>query len=475
MSSGTPLAISREFSRSRPGTGGATLARNHGRRLEVTCESSCRNSGATGPVQAVAARLALFGKVLDSAPFVLWALDKDGVFTLAEGRGLAALGAKPGDWIGRNALEDWKGTAAETNMRRALEGHEFRDTLSVPGPVHFDVWYLPFRDERGEPNGMIGLALDVTREKLIELELREKLATIEQQRERIELFTRALNSAPVVLWAVDEKGDYTLSEGKGLELIGLKAGEAIGLNALEMFRGSPIEAALRRTLAGESVSLQTEAAPGVFFENWYLPQIDPQTGDHRSALGLAIDCSARHRQELELRDKLELIQRQSATIRALATPIIRVWDEVLCLPVIGTVDSQRTADMMTGLLQAIVAEQARYAIVDLTGVAVVDTTTADHLIRLFKAARVLGVTGVLCGIQPAVAQTVVALGMELGDVVTMCTWTGCCGWATSAPRTASSGWFWKRTTEAGASARARRSRAPASAAAWAPGWPASAA
>jgi rsbT co-antagonist protein RsbR len=104
---------------------------------------------------------------------------------------------------------------------------------------------------------------------------------------------------------------------------------------------------------------------------------------------------------------------------ALTTPIIEVWDEVLCLPVIGTVDGARTAEMMQGLLESIVRQQARYAIVDLTGVRVVDTSTADHLIQLFQAARVLGVEGVLCGIRPAVAQTIVGLGLDLGAVKTM--------------------------------------------------------
>jgi rsbT co-antagonist protein RsbR len=97
---------------------------------------------------------------------------------------------------------------------------------------------------------------------------------------------------------------------------------------------------------------------------------------------------------------------------------MKVWDGVVCMPLIGTVDSRRTADIMESLLQTIVAEEVRFAIVDLTGVAVVDTTTADHLIRLFKAAKLLGAEGILCGIQPAVAQTVVALGTELGNVIT---------------------------------------------------------
>ncbi len=142
-------------------------------------------------------------------------------------------------------------------------------------------------------------------------------------------------------------------------------------------------------------------------------------GEVHGATGVALDASLRVRVERELRDKVDLVDRQSSAIRALATPVIQVWDQVLCLPVIGTVDSVRTAEMMQGLLESIVREQARYAIVDLTGVEVVDTSTADHLIQLFRAARVLGVEGILCGIRPAVAQTIVTLGLELGSVKTM--------------------------------------------------------
>ncbi len=363
-------------------------------------------------------KLLLFERVLDSAPLILFALDKDGKTTLSEGKGLSSLGTKPGEWVGRNGLEDFKHTEAFPHLQRALAGEELRASVSLPGPIFHDIWYVPIRGPLGEPDGVMALAIETTNERLIELELRDKLATIEKQRERIELFDRALNTAPLVLWTTDDQGVFTLSEGKGLELMGLAPGEAVGLNALEMFRGAPSEAHLRGALAGQSSTMVAEAAPGVFFDSYYMPLTD-HAGRSIGSMGLGIDSSNRLRTERELRDKLELIERQSATIRALATPIIRVWDEILCLPVIGTVDSQRTADMMTGLLESIVAEQARYAIVDLTGVAVVDTTTADHLIKLFKAAKVLGVAGVLCGIQPAVAQTVVALGMDLGDVVTM--------------------------------------------------------
>jgi rsbT co-antagonist protein RsbR len=233
------------------------------------------------------------------------------------------------------------------------------------------------------------------------------------------MFSRVLETSPIVLWAVDAEGTYTMSEGKGLELLGFHPREQVGLNALEMFKDHPETAqALVQALSGEETRVMTTLAPGVHFENWYMPLRAPDGSVH-GVMGLGIDVSERMKSEQDVRDKLVLIERQSATIRALATPIIQVWDEVLCLPVIGTVDSGRTADMMQGLLEAIVREQARYAIVDLTGVEVVDTSTADHLIQLFRAAKVLGVDGILCGIRPAVAQTVVALGLELGSVRTM--------------------------------------------------------
>jgi anti-anti-sigma factor len=364
-------------------------------------------------------RLQLFLRLLDTAPLVLWSLDRNGIFTMAEGSGLAALGSKPGEWVGRNCLEEWKGTEAEEPLRRALAGEELRRTLTLPGPLTFDCWYLPIRDAEGQPNGMFGLALDITDDRVRETELRDRLATIEAQRAKIDLFTTAVNRAPVTIWMLDMEGKILLSEGGVLHKLGMKPGETIGLNALEMYRGTPVETSIRETLlSGNDTESSIEAAPGVVLDTWCLPVRAEGSGEMQGVIGLSIDASERTRTERELRQKLEVIERQAATIRALATPIIRVWDEILCLPVIGTVDSQRTADMMSSLLTAIQREQARYAIVDLTGVEVVDTSTADHLIRLFKAARVLGVEGVLCGIQPAVAQTIVALGMDLGQVRT---------------------------------------------------------
>ena len=100
----------------------------------------------------------------------------------------------------------------------------------------------------------------------------------------------------------------------------------------------------------------------------------------------------------------------------MATPIIEVWDRVLCLPILGLVDSVRTADIMENLLQTIVNTRARYAILDMTGVEVVDTSTAGHLLGLVRAIELLGAQGIITGIHPNIAQTIVTLGTDLSRI-----------------------------------------------------------
>jgi rsbT co-antagonist protein RsbR len=121
----------------------------------------------------------------------------------------------------------------------------------------------------------------------------------------------------------------------------------------------------------------------------------------------------------ELEAKLETIEMQQAAIRELSTPIIEVWSGVLCLPVVGVVDSQRSAEMTETLLEMIVSKQARTAIVDITGIDVMDTKTADHFIKMARAVRLLGAECVISGINPGIAQTLTHIGVDLTGVRTM--------------------------------------------------------
>jgi rsbT co-antagonist protein RsbR len=122
--------------------------------------------------------------------------------------------------------------------------------------------------------------------------------------------------------------------------------------------------------------------------------------------------------QAQLEEKLATIEKQRAAIRELSTPILEVWDGVLCLPVVGVMDTVRSAEMTTALLEAVVSNKARCTIIDITGIDVMDTRTVDHFMRMARAVRLLGAECVLTGINPHIAQTVVQMGIDLTNIVT---------------------------------------------------------
>lgn len=117
----------------------------------------------------------------------------------------------------------------------------------------------------------------------------------------------------------------------------------------------------------------------------------------------------------------EVIARQQQELLELSTPVVKLWDGVLALPMIGTLDSARTQVVMEALLQRIVETGAEIAIIDITGVPTVDTLTAQHLLKTVTAARLMGADCIISGIRPQIAQTIVHLGVDLADVSTKAT------------------------------------------------------
>ena len=110
--------------------------------------------------------------------------------------------------------------------------------------------------------------------------------------------------------------------------------------------------------------------------------------------------------------------RQQQELLELSTPVVKLWDGILALPIIGTLDSARTQVVMESLLQAVVATNSRYAIIDITGVPTVDTLVAQHLLKTITAARLMGAECIISGVRPQIAQTIVHLGINLEDVIT---------------------------------------------------------
>jgi rsbT co-antagonist protein RsbR len=125
--------------------------------------------------------------------------------------------------------------------------------------------------------------------------------------------------------------------------------------------------------------------------------------------------------QVAMKSREEVIARQQAEMLELSTPVVKLWEGILALPLIGTLDSERTQVVMESLLEEIVRTGAGIAIIDITGVPTVDTLVAQHLLKTVAAARLMGAECIISGIRPQIASTIVHLGVDLGDVSTKAT------------------------------------------------------
>jgi rsbT co-antagonist protein RsbR len=158
----------------------------------------------------------------------------------------------------------------------------------------------------------------------------------------------------------------------------------------------PVFASIRRELSGDQDRL---------FENiWTATEM--------------FDRLANTTTEFFMAAREELISRQQQELLELSTPVVKLWDGILALPIIGTLDSARTQVVMESLLQTVVATNSKFAIIDITGVPTVDTLVAQHLLKTITAARLMGAECIISGVRPQIAQTIVHLGINLEDVIT---------------------------------------------------------
>jgi rsbT co-antagonist protein RsbR len=147
------------------------------------------------------------------------------------------------------------------------------------------------------------------------------------------------------------------------------------------------------------------------------------------AATMLLDSLGLYTTEIHQKSREEVILRQQQELMELSTPVVQLWDGIVALPLIGTLDSARTQVVMESLLQRIVETGASIAVIDITGVPTVDTLVAQHLMKTVAAARLMGADCVISGIRPQIAQTIVHLGVELGAVVTKATLADAFSWA----------------------------------------------
>lgn len=128
--------------------------------------------------------------------------------------------------------------------------------------------------------------------------------------------------------------------------------------------------------------------------------------------------SETQRYERELEEQLATIEKQRAAIKELSTPMIEVWAGVLCVPIVGVIDSSRAGEMTSALLSAVVEKKVRFTIIDITGIEAMDTRATDHFLRMARSVRLLGAECVLSGINPNVARSIIHMGVELSGIQT---------------------------------------------------------
>jgi PAS domain S-box-containing protein len=264
-----------------------------------------------------------------------------------------------------------------------------------------------------------------TRE-LVQLENRDELGQVARSFNQVAtaLLTAGAQRQAVVDNAVD--GILTIDEGGAVRSFNPAAARIFGCPA-DAAIGRPIGALIpaphdhEYQVVGVGREVVGRRADGTMFP-LDLAVGEMRTGEGRAFIAIVHDLTERKRAEAErVRLQEQIIGAQAATLAELSTPLIPINDEVLAMPLIGAIDTQRAQQVLGALLQGIERSRARIAILDITGVPVVDTQVAKTLLIAAHGVRLLGAEIVLTGIRPEVAQTLVGLGIDLGSVVTRST------------------------------------------------------
>ena len=209
---------------------------------------------------------------------------------------------------------------------------------------------------------------------------------------------------------------------------GAQQGDLVNIEAAQWQGVRDLLARISRTRAQQGFS-PSETATFVFsLKQPLFDRLREALATYARALGeemwsttLLLDQLGLYTTETYQKSRDEIIARQQRQLLELSTPVVELWQGVLALPLIGTLDSERTQVVMESLLQKIVETSAPLAIIDITGVPTVDTLVAQHLLKTVAAARLMGADCIISGIRPQIAQTIVHLGVDLADVVTKAT------------------------------------------------------
>jgi PAS domain S-box-containing protein len=257
--------------------------------------------------------------------------------------------------------------------------------------------------------------------------LRQRVAELEQQAQG-DMFRTLLEAAPDAIIIVDTTGHITLVNTQAEKLFNYQRAELIG-QSIEMLvprryrhqhpehRAHYAEDAKVRPMGSNLDLFGCRKDESEFPVEISLSPLATQQGSF--TICIIRDITERKQTEQALQQsRLQIIHAQEALLRELSTPLIPLSDEILIMPLIGAVDTGRAQQVLETLLQGVAQNHARVAVLDITGVSVVDTQVADALLRVAQAVRLLGAHVVLTGIRPEIAQTLVSLGVSMQGITT---------------------------------------------------------
>jgi PAS domain S-box-containing protein len=273
--------------------------------------------------------------------------------------------------------------------------------------VYIQATYNPIFDFNGKPLKIIKIATDVTKQKLINAEYEGKISAIDKSQGTIEF-----NLDGTIITANDNFLNvlgYSLDEVKGKHhRIFCEESYANSTEYKEFW-----EKLNRGEFDSGEYKRIGKNSRETYIQATYNPIFD-LNGKPMKILKIATDVTEQKRFEMER-------TKQAALIMEMSTPVMRLWDNILLLPIVGLVDSKRVQLIMETVLQKILDHQAKVIILDIQGVPAVDSAVANHIIKVTKATRLMGCTCIITGISPEISQALVNLGIELTDILTQST------------------------------------------------------
>lgn len=347
-------------------------------------------------VEPLSLEAMIAGKMAERLPTTTWAIAKDGTILVSEGSALKHFDIKPGQIVGLNAYQIYPdGTSVKADLETTLVRGENVRGEQVDTNTHWFRGSDPVRNAEGEITAMVGFAWC---EGGMARELNQARALL-----------GAIAELPVTVWAMEPDGTCTLSVGKGLRHFGLESGQLVGANLLQVYpKESETYRDIVKAMEGEHIAHEVRIGE----QTWYstiLPVRDALGQRIIQVYGVAENITERSQSQKHIEEQLALIQSQQEAIAALTSPIIEVWQGVLVVPLIGALDGDRAGRLLEHLLQEVVQRQSHAVILDLTGAHVVDPSTAQHIFDIMRSVRLLGAQGLVSGIRPSVAKTMVEL------------------------------------------------------------------